>query len=70
MSIRHGEEVKGGGSQRRSGRFTSGRETRYPLYKMMNGSGKFSLNGVRTADPPALSELRRRLRYPAPVEVQ
>jgi hypothetical protein len=55
------------------GRFTLGKETRYPLYRRLSGPwagldgyGKSRLTGIRSPDRPARSESLYRLSYPGP----
>ena len=59
----------GGWSAPRDGRFTHGKETRYPLYRRLGGTlwidpENLASTEVRSPHRPARSELLYRLRYP------
>ena len=64
----------GGWSTPRPGRFTPGKETRYPLYRRLGGpksrTGQVQKisppTGIRLPDRPARSESPYRLSYPGP----
>jgi hypothetical protein len=68
---------EGGWSTSLPGRFTPGKETRYPLYRRLGGPQGRSERlpkispptGIRSPDRPARSESLYRLRYPGPLEV-
>ena len=65
----------GGCSTPRPGRFTPGKETRYPLYRRLSGpQGRYGQvrkisphTGIRSPDRPARSELLYQLSYPGPL---
>ena len=68
----------GGWPTPRPGRFTSGKETRYPLYRRLCGSQARSGRvrkisppiGIRSPDHPAGTESLYRLSYPGPVIIE
>jgi len=61
----------GGWSTPRSGRFTPGKDTRYPLYRRLGGlRGRTRrVRKISHPDRPALSESLYRLSYPGPLSV-
>ena len=64
----------GGWSTPRLGRFTPGKEIRYPLYRglggppgsVLTGAENLASTGIRSPDRPVSSQSLYRLRYPGP----
>ena len=71
-------ELWGGWSTPRPGRFTTGKEFRYPLYRRLGGpqgrSGRVQKiwphTGIRSPDSPARSESLYQLSYPGPKSIR